>query len=273
MSKRGTQPNPLPERDAKRLRLWVWIVVVLGVVSVFAALDRFHKQHNPNPTNAHISSTDVRSVMVHDVGFRIPRAFFHPQAVKTDNSMDTTMLLSVELPNIGPQKLPAREYFKMEGPHKLTNILVESPLNPNGTSRMPLKQRLSHFAESYKTTEQGPSHHGLTYLKRAANVRMDRDEIFYEGTKDDPMTVLFCGEIPSYVPYPNCRMQFNYSALIIQISFRRADWLPQWRDIKRNTIARLDEFHTAYLEFQKPNKDNLKKGIDDAESAVRTGTK
>jgi hypothetical protein len=239
---------PLPDRDLKRLKRFVWIVLILGVLSVFAGLDRFYKQHNPDPTNAHMRSTDERNVTVHDVGFRIPKPYFHPQSVQPNNSNTTTMLLSVELPDIVPQKLDSAAYFKMDGPHKLTTVLIESPFNPDGTPRLPLNQRVRRFAEVYKNTAQKEDQFGLHFLTRPADIRSDRDEIFYEGKADDPQTFLMCGPVdsPSPAPFPGCQMQFPYNGLIVQVRFRRADWLPQWRGIKQNTITRLDEFHTAY---------------------------
>jgi hypothetical protein len=195
-----------------------------------------------------------RSVIVNDVGFAIPTEFFHELAIPPDNSTETTVLLVVELPNITRLTKPdVADYYKEEK-MRYTRVKISSPFNDDGSSRKDLAARFTSHQKHSKTTRRVADVYGLHYLTRPEAVRMDREEMLYEGAPDNPLTLVFCDEQPGYLPFPACRMQFHYDSLVVEVDFRRRDWLADWQSIKRTTLLRLEEFHNAYLEDQQKER-------------------
>lgn len=201
-----------------------------------------------------------RSVVINDVGLKIPIEFYHPLAVPTaDNEDDTSVLLNVELPDIEylkqDQALYLREARLQGTKMRAATMLIGSPFNENGSSRQSLAARLQSRIERNVTTKQNPDLYGLRYLTWPEDAKRGRHEIFYDGDYQIPTTIFGCHEIEGYAPEPQCEMQFYFKTLIVKINFRREDWLPMWRSLKDNASVRLEEFHVAYLQEQQKTRD------------------
>lgn len=234
--------GPSLRRHSEHLRALVLVILFSGIIGALAALDSFYLRHNSNPTRAHIYSTDVRRVTVDNVTFSIPVRYFHPLSVEAGGNTTTTVLLNVELPDITPQTLSDIEYLALSGKFRPTRLLIASPDNPSGRSRLPYKDRATRYSERVGNTARKEDVYGLTLFTRPEGVRSDMKETLIEGELSNPATFIKCSPSDGPMPYPSCQMTFEFRGLVIEVDFRRSDWLSEWRYIKDATIERLNEF-------------------------------
>jgi hypothetical protein len=223
--------------------------------SALQRLDGFHSEYEQH------FAKEYRSVVIGGVGYRIPKKLYHPLSIPQDGAAQDSALLDVKIPEIAAPTLSPKERYRRKQTHEYGSLMIEGQFRGTHKTKT-IPEFMDTMIGFNKTTESKPSQFGLVYLGHPVDVKSDRDEILYEGTREQPTTVLFCHKRISELSRPICQMHFYHRNNKVHISFNRERWLPEWRQIKGNVNKRLDQFHNAYLKnTSDPSNDN-KKGID-----------
>lgn len=191
----------------------------------------------------------ARAVTVNNIGFLIPISYYNPASIPQNNSQQVDVLLKVWLPQIDAYSENVASQAQEE--HSVGNLMISSLFNEASkrNARMSFDQRVIEFAKSKAANQQVDDIYGLHYLTRPVGQNFDLEEVFFTGERSNPDTVILCTpDTQNKNIIPHCRMSFEYKNTIASMSFRRKEWLPQWKKIKMGAYEKLELFHSNFVQ-------------------------
>jgi len=141
-----TEPQLPSTKQLRGLRLYVTLVLVLGVVGAFGALNRFYRQHNPEaPYQVARRMADdpmsvVRHVRINGVDLKIPVPYFFSR-IPADGDQDTVLLATL-YPNFQPLTETSTELWRKGEWYRSVRWLIQ-----DGSRMITLERQWERFCQ------------------------------------------------------------------------------------------------------------------------------
>jgi len=228
----------VPSSEAKRVRVWVRVLIVVSTLSALAsAWVGIYKRFNPElpyKTAQRLADDPMsvtRHVRINGVDLWIPVPYFmsgHTPAVVPQKDV----LLVVTYPEYEPLRKTEHElWLEDEWIAQHIRWLIQ-----DASKMISREQKAAVAMSATKATVFHGMQYGLKFYSRPDGVKSGRPELWFEGSESKPDSLIMCSVILTPRSHPQCDLNVWADGFWYHISFDKT-LLPDWRHIKTRILT------------------------------------
>lgn len=186
---------------------------------------------NENPTDPYI---EIVKGEIEAQTYYVPKVYLNPpfKALGDDN-----IFVLMMYPDFTPIKEPPKELLKQDEWYRNIRILANHAKKPMGNQQL-VKSKIEHF----KAFEVVGEEYGLIHQKQPDGEIQDFKDVWLEvGENKEYISVVACSEKLTEHSVPQCSHRMYWGNFHVKTSFNKR-LLPEWKKIKKNTLALLESF-------------------------------